>query len=460
MNKQTPLLVTVLRRIACVGIAFLLMFVGGLPLFHSGTAAAAQMVNRSIQMSDSAPSGTSITTGVGSGTDVTYKVTFTASAAADSMVIDFCVDDALIGDTCTFPTNMDFSAATLTAVSGPVGGWAITPTATGIKLSDSVANSAAIDPATQAVQSFEIKGVTNPSSVSATTYGTFYARMYTYADNTFGSSTTAYASPDSTGGGPGDYKDFGGVALVINRVITITARVSEQLTFCLTKVDISTTTTHNCSDTAVSAANNYPALTLGHSATAGGGLVLTQDQVDTGIVYSQLSTNATSGVVVRMRNSNGQAKPATPCGGLSTDGGNTCAIPAVNGGNNTGAAALPAGTAAFGLFVSDYHTETDGVAPNTMTLSPIYHSVDPAHVVTYGTTTMPTSPNDIYYGMDTTSHGSGGDDVTSLYGSELFNVNSPCYEIENQYIFAATASITTPAGVYSANMVVIATGKF
>ena len=119
-------------------------------------------------------------------------------------------------------------------------------------------------------------------------------------------------------------------------VISITARVQEQLTYCVTTAAYSTwTTTGDCSDTAVG--GNPPTIILGHGSPVA---LLDASTVDMKTLTTQLSTNATNGVVVRMRNSN------TTCGGLSSDGGTTCSIPAQNSGSGAGAAALPAGTAA------------------------------------------------------------------------------------------------------------------
>src|SRR4051794_27270900 len=127
------------RRILCTMMAALLV-VAGLPMVTQNKAYAAQFTNRSIQMSDSSVSGTSITTGVGSGTNVTYQVSFTPSATgqASSLVIDFCSQNPIINDTCTTPTSMSAASATLSNVSGTVGGtgWTITPTAGRVKLAD------------------------------------------------------------------------------------------------------------------------------------------------------------------------------------------------------------------------------------------------------------------------------------------------------------------------------------
>jgi hypothetical protein len=115
MNTPFKINFGVVKRAFYVMLATLLV-VAGLPLLNPGKAAAAQFSTRSIQLSDSGVSGGSITTGVGSGTNVTYRVSFTPSALAESMVIDFCTQDPIINDTCTAPTGM-------TAATGLSNSW-------------------------------------------------------------------------------------------------------------------------------------------------------------------------------------------------------------------------------------------------------------------------------------------------------------------------------------------------
>ena len=414
------------QRIAYTMAAIAVLLGVAFPAFRPRLAAAAtQLTSRSITLSDSGQSGGPITTGVGSGTNVIYKFAFTSSAAAQSMIIDFCNTSPLIGDACNAPVGMSLSGATLAGITGNItpAGWSITTTASQIRLTRTTGAAT-----TAGTQSFAVSGVTNPSSVvyGGTTkpVGTFYGRMYTYSDTTYGGSTTAYASPAS----PGDFKDYGGIALSTNQIITITAKVQEQLTFCVSGASQATWTTNNdCSDPQAAVA---PALILGHGAPTA---ILDNSAVDTGTVYSQISTNALSGAAVAIRNSN------LTCGGLSADGGVTCNIPANNTGSAT-ASAIAAGTAAFGLYVSDGAFGVNGLG-----------SVFADTNYNNGTTTN--------YGMDTETTTDTGS-VTGTYGDRVAYSTAPCYRINNNYTFAATASLTTPAGIYTANMDLIATGTF
>ncbi len=418
-----------LQRIAYTMAAIAVFFGVALPAFKPKLASAAvQLVSRSITMSDSGQSGGAITTGVGSGTNVIYNFKFTTSQTAQSIIIDFCNSSPVIGDNCAGPTGMNVSAAALAGITGNItaAGWTVTATASQVQLTKGATGTAAA----VGIQNFSLSGLTNPASVllgvTVKPVGTFYARMYTYADTTYGATTTAYASPTA----PGDYKDYGGIALSTNQIITISARVQEQLTFCVSGANTTTwTTTFDCSDTQAAVA---PALILGHGVPTS---ILDNSAVDTGTVYSQISTNATFGAAIAMRESN------TTCavGGLSADGGLTCAIPA----NNTGAAtpsAIVAGTAAFGLYVTNGTLGTNGVG--TLPADANYNDGTPTH-----------------YGMDTETTVDTGS-VIGTYGDRVAFTTAPCYRLNNSYTFAATASLTTPAGIYTANMDLIATGTF
>ncbi len=428
------------RRVLYTMLAALLV-VATLPLLQSGKADALQLQSRSIKMSDSGiSSNATVPSGIGSGSGVTYLVTFTTSAtgATGSMVIDFCSTDPLIGDTCTAPTGMSASGAALNAaaVSGTVqtgtDNWAVTASAHQVKLADD--NTAGAHPThdmqASTTESFALSGITNPS-----TLGTFYARIVTYSGNSWGT----YTSPTV----PGNYVDYGGVALATTNPITITARVQEQLEFCVTALDPNGGTPWSPAPTATAngcAATNltYPSITIGHGSPT---LILDSTATDTAPVFTDLSTNATHGAIIDMRASNTACADA---GGLSADNDTTCAIPPVNAGT-PGPSAMPAGTAAFGLWCG-----TDAVAGAGTT-----GSINCDSDYNDGTHTPATPP--IYYSMDTS--GANGS-VAGTYGSTVATTAAPCYNAVDEFDFGATASLTTPAGIYSGNETLIATGTF
>jgi hypothetical protein len=232
----------------------------------------------------------------------------------------------------------------------------------------------------------------------------------------------------------------------------------------------------DCSAGEVGAAANAPSVTLGSGSPTP---VLTANTVDTGSnigastdnpVFTQLSTNATHGAVINLHNSN------TSCGGLSADNGTTCAIPAIDqSAGNACAATLPspevacamtAGAAAFGLFVNQYIPTSSVGTVGTITPNGTYY--DENHCgADSANTPCPLGNGTTWYGMDSLSTAANGGtpasnigNVTSTFGSTVASSTGPVYHFDNEYQFAATAALTTPAGIYSANMSLIATGTF
>jgi hypothetical protein len=135
-----------------------------------------------------------------------------------------------------------------------------------------------------------------------------------------------------------------------------------------------------------------------------------------------IATNASLGAIIRLRSTN-------TCSGLSTDGTN-CAIDGI-GTNQT----MNIGSGKFGLDVDSYPVTavtnaTGAFNPNTN------YNVTP--------------PN---YSMQSA--------VTSTYGDDVADTNSlPNYKKFGIYTFAAAAALTTPAGIYTNNYSMIATGTF
>ncbi len=455
------------RKISYI-VTAVVLFVAALPLVQHGNARAAQLTLRSIQLSDSSPSNGTITSGVGSGLNVTYKVSFKTVTTANSMVIDFCQEDPLIGDTCSTPTGMSVASADIDPAStGDItsAGWTIS----GVDAPNPhimLAKGSGSPIAANTQENFNIRHITNPNSVRAASKGTFYARIYTFATTTYGdgvSKTYTNAGAASNSG----YSDFGGLALSINYVITITARVQEALTFCVSGDDPNNwTTTGDCGDPAVTsvALNGPPNVILGHGTPTA---ILDDSTIDYGNIWTQLSTNATHGAVVNMHSN-------IPCGGLSADyapgppATGTCAIPAINGGANTGPIAMTAGTAAFGVAINSYTPSSQAGPPAVGTVTPTAPYYDAAH---YGFTgNAPTSSSSVYYGMDNTtatgfnasfpSQSTYNGAVTGTFGSTVLTANGPISRADARYTFAATAAITTPAGIYTANLSLIATGTF
>ena len=392
----------VIRRSALLAAAVAVATGAALPsLLSSRVFAAGQVQSRSIQMSSSTPSASG----------VSYLVSFTpATTGAQSLVLDFCSDSAIIGATCGQVSGNipDVSSASFSAGTGTAN-WSLGTHANGVvKLTKNTGSALGTSAIT-----FTLTGITNP-----TTTGTFYARVYTYDCTDYGAHVgggacsatgTAYSAANSIGSDI----DYGGFALSTAAAINISATVMETITFCVAK----TIGGQGCTSLGVA-----PALNLGH----GSPKVLDSTLVDKDFVTTQISTNATHGAVVAMKDTSSAA-----CAGLSRDGGTTCGIPAKAGGFGT----MSAGTAAFGVNV------TNGAAGSYGGLIG-----SGAANANYG----PTANN---YNMQAATFGTYGDPIFDTAGTV-------CANLENTLEFAATAAATTPAGVYSVTESLIATGTY
>lgn len=231
-----------------------------------------------------------------------------------------------------------------------------------------------------------------------TTVGTFYARIYTYSANSYTGFTGGVTS--------GTTIDAGGVALSIANDINISARVQESLIFCVSGGVIST----GCTGTTAAT------LELGH----GSPKILDASAVDTAVAYFQVSTNAGGGVTVRMKGNT--LYSGTPF---------IRAANTVNGGLNT----ITLGTADFGMRIGT-GSGTDYSASN-ITPDANYFSAT-------------------QYGLDITT---AGNNVTTGSGDPIAQV-SASQDTFAKMTFAAAASVTTPAGLYTATENLIATGTY
>lgn len=386
MKRITQALRRPLYAVAALGMMLGLVASAVVP----GQASAyGEVTDRAIRMSSA----------VISDTGVNYQLTMTLTSAAASVAIDFCGGSPLYADTCSAVAGLDVSGATVASMTGgATNDWAEIPgdmTATHIE-----AGGTSEAGASTLVVTFDT--IDNPSSL-----GSFYARVYTYAG----------ADPNWTAvGTPGTVVDFGGIALSTNRQINITARVQEKLTFCVSGLAPGP----NCG--ASGQAVTQPDLTLGHGSPA----ILDETAIDTANAFVQLSTNAQSGAIVRMKNSN---TGCTTPGGLTRDGDTTCDIGPVDGGSATGSA-LANGDAEFGVYCQGL-TGLTAAAP-------------------YNDSGTPT------YGMDTAS----GENVTTTYGDQILSSAAAVNQAVGTLTFGAGASLTTPAGVYTATIDLIATGTF
>lgn len=381
-------------RLSTRAIAFIqvgvLAFAAIAPVFLAQTAEAAQMGDRSITMDSS------LTTE----TNATYTVSFVTSTTAslNGMVVAFCSgsDSPIIGDACSTPTSMDVATGTALANQSGVTDWTIDGTNSSANVL--VLDRTAASVASSTTVSFDLTGVTNPS-----TTGTFYARILTY-DN---------AGQDSyTPGTPGTHVDDGGIALSTANQIDITARVQEQLTFCVGNADANTS--NDCTDISGSS------IDLGVLDPTNVNIASDTASANTdgeGSAYARVSTNAQQGAVVQYSAS------------ALSDGTNDI--------NAVGAteASVDAGTEEWGIAVNNVDT-TDGTTTNLDATA--------------------NYDNDVGYAFQ-------ADTLTTIADSTLTGTGAADYVLDNEQLeidFAASVSPTTPTGLYQTTFSFIATGTF
>ena len=354
---------------------------------------AAQLTERSVELSNSSKAST----------DVSYTVNFTTAGAAGGFVIDFCDDTPLIGEACNAPAGFSASAAT-----------SATTNFTGVTAVD--ANTLKVVGASGAMTtpgaiSVVLDHIDNPTAV-----GPIYARIVTYDTSAH---LANYTAADNLGA---NTVDEGSAAINITDSIGVSAAVLESMLFCVSGQAIA----QDCAG----ASSHAPTLKLGE--TTGSVVALSASAVSHGDIFTQISTNAVSGAVVRLKSS------ALGCGGLVRAGApSSCDIlPAQH-------VDLAAGTATFGVKVSS--------AASTVGDSAANGAYQPVTGSGYNTSTYALN----YNGTDQSTG------VTSPYGDPFLDTNSAPVNNKNVTLtFGASINNSTPAGTYSADLGLIATGKF
>lgn len=407
------------HRWVVAGVAVLLGLVVAAPsLLIAGTAAASgQVSSRSIAISSSAPGASG----------VTYTVKFTTATAGniEGVVVDFCANSPLPGDTCSTGAGTTLNGFTIGASPSVTqtglnsGTWATTnSTANTLIYSNGTATTSV--PASTVV-TLTISNVTNPTPSSYP--GSFYARILTYSTNT---GATAYTSTS-----PGSYVDNGGDALSTASNISITAKVFETLSFCVFN----------------SSCGTAPTLTLGDPTT---GALSTSNayatnESGTNSAQYTLSTNAGGGVSVTMTGKTlcRSATPGTDCvpaaGNYSADTITPIGTPA---------AVLTKGSEQFGMCA-----DTTGATGGLVTQAPYKDTTNNCHGQT--TTSNVYSGTSLFGFDDTTSTG-----TNSTGGSLVLKSTGAVSTYTGSFMFLADIAATTEAGIYTTSLNMVATSTF
>jgi hypothetical protein len=375
------------------------------------TTDAGQVTTRSITMSTSATSA-----------QAEYTLTFTPATteAAGSLVVDFCSNDPLISDTCSFAaTTVPTVSSGITSSVGTAGVLGSGSPIHTISVDTISGGFTAGTPITINFDATPSAHLTNP-----TTAGSFYARVVTYGTATGATSggSTGYVPANTSGNTPSAGSgeiDYGGIALSTAANITITANVYETLSFCVFQT----------------ACGTAPVLTLGNATT--GALSTSSAYVNSNAQYS-IATNAGSGASVTMTGT-------TLCrpGGTCATGANAYTIAAI--GNTATAKAV--GTAQFGMCV-----DTNGAVGTLTAVAPY---LDTVNACNSGLTTGVYTGNSVFGFNDSASNGTnsaGGDQIMASTG------DIPSYT--GTFSFLGDIAATTTSGIYTTSLNLVATGTF
>lgn len=381
--------------------------------------AAGQLLKRSIKMSSANASATS----------QTYQVSFQvpSSVTVKGIIVDICdsASTPIIGLGCSAPSG--FTWGTTTGFSAMLNASAVDPVPSGgtndtANWTVSAVNSGRTLQMINATGSAMTAGATSwftvtvPTVTNTSTVGTFYGRILTYADNDDDGDGCSNADDNPGCYAPTTertYIDAGGIALSTVNLLTVTAKVQEQLTFCIYTS---------------SPGSNYCATGTGNSinvpTSATTPLSTTAVQTDASAKFA-ISTNALNGAIVRMK------------GFDPTNTANTRAT--IMSGSNS--------IAAFGTTCTADST-TNTVEQFGMRLSAVGAGLTGA---------VPYNCSAGNHGWDTAT---ANDNLTATYGDTVASLAAPTGEVQSTMEFAAKSALTTPAGIYTIGLSFIATGSY
>ncbi len=392
MNKIARLLkqITYTVTATAMGLTSLLAILPG------SASAAGQVQSRSIQLSSSSNAASAATT------SYNVKFTTTSTYTGKGIVVDFCTNSPIIGDTtCTAPTGFTIGGSpTITTNSAPMNTqtWTVASANAGRTLEISQATGVSFTNAT--VADFTINNVQNPTSA----VGTFYARIYTY-DTTAGATSYVIANVD-TGS---VHKDDGGIALSTASQVTVTAKVQETLLFCVY------TSGANCAGGTVAGLVLGDAFGVLSSSTTA---YLTSTNATTPLTAKLgIASNATTGVTVM-----------TKATGTLTSGANTI----VSSGAGSGSCTADSSTASVEQFGFNVAAGASQTADAGYACGAGSHSFDTTN-----------TPN-----------------LTSTFGDRVLFTAGPTVESAGTVDFVGKSSTTTKSGVYTSTLTFIATGIY
>lgn len=252
------------KRVQYAIIASIFMFVVVGSIIPAKVDAYGQLANRSIQLSSTASGAT----------NTAYQVNFTTVTEGQnigSVVVKFCSNSPILGDSCAVPTGFDTNKATLTLnnVTGNITGLSIDTvnSTTNMVVLTRTAGPVANGAVSLTLGNGTTNGITNPANLNTT----FYARIMTF-------STTNGSGNEST-----DSLDAGGIAMSTASQLNVTAKVQESLRFCVY--------------TGIDCTAGGTAVTLGDA----NGVLENTSTTYTSTAKFDVSSNAVSGVSIKLK---------------------------------------------------------------------------------------------------------------------------------------------------------------
>jgi hypothetical protein len=439
MKKSSSELLITIRRASIVLVSLFIMSGGLLPFFSQERVLAAQVTQRSVTISSSIPSAV---TG--------YVFSFVPGTAGAIQSLKFQACTTALG-TCTAPSGLSFSSAS----GGSVGGWT---NATNFTIDNTGSNNCiaaasvlcakrtqAASEAASGSHTVSFSNITNPSGSScSSTNCTFFVRMTTYSD-------TAYATQ----------VDYGVVASSTTQALTVNASVQEQLSFCIgaTSVNDATTSVPVCSSVTGTSVSLGTLSSTAVSVTP----VTTTYNGDANNGLAELSTNADLGASVAY---NAVQQSGTNHPGALRVVGATCNAGSVTTDqciNSIGAtkATLTAGTEDYGMTIAGVNCSNVGSAYTCSFAGGNFNLVPTTNYNCNGTTngghsnTYPSDTNQVS-GTTACSYAWDESGTTDTIASSSSIVGGEALILK----FAATPSLVTPTGSYTAQADFIATPTY
>jgi hypothetical protein len=420
------------KRSIMVALAFAIGFAPFMIL--NQTASASTITSRSVLISSAQAGGTA-----------NYTFTFTPSAVTQIQSIFFQACTTALG-ACTAPTTINLSGGSITQ-GGTWGGATsfVKDTATAAPVVCTATTNLCVKRTDTTVQtlvahSIIATGDTNQaaSNCSGAANCTFFIRTTTYSDN-------AYTTTNDTGT----------MASATTQLFTVNAAVQETLTFCVgaTTIDDSSTTTPPACASVSGTSLNLGTLNAGNTNVSPVSAATANGDSNNGI--AELSTNATNGATVTYDSI--QQSGTVHLGTLRVSGATCSGVVVTDQCINpigTTRAAIVSGTESFGMAIAAVNCKATT-----------------AYACAYGSGTYNLTRNANYNATGANTYTTDGGQISGTTNGQYAwddtgttqTIASSSTVVDKEALimkFAATPSITTPTGSYTAKADFVATPTF